>query len=150
MKQFVVPQFIDVESKIIGPISVRQFIILLAAGGLLFLWYTIFSFWFFAILGSLTMGIAVIIAFVKINGQNFHIFILLMIQTMTRPKLKVWNRQDYIKIKTKEKKEKKEERVAHKDVSQSRLTELSLMVDTEGAYQAPKNKKNTDNNIKNK
>ncbi|MFH1536997.1 MAG: PrgI family protein, partial [Patescibacteria group bacterium] len=148
--QFVVPQFIDVESKIIGPISVRQFIILLVAGGFLFLWYSIFSFWFFAILGSLTMGIAVVIAFVKVNGQTFHIFALLMVQTRIRPKLKVWNRQDYIKIKTKEKKEKKEEHVTPKEVTQSRLTELSLMVDTEGAYQAPKNKKNTDNNIKNK
>ena len=142
MKQFVVPQFIDVESKIIGPISVRQFIILLAAGGLLFLWYTIFSFWFFAILGSLTMGIAVVIAFVKINGQTFHIFALLMIQTMVRPKLKTWNRKEYAKAKAKKKKEKPEEHVTPKQVSQSELTELSLMVDTEGAYQAKKEKNN--------
>jgi hypothetical protein len=29
MQQFVVPQFIDVEDKIIGPISVRQFLTLM-------------------------------------------------------------------------------------------------------------------------
>ena len=32
MQQFTVPQFIDVEPKIIGPITTRQFLIFLAAG----------------------------------------------------------------------------------------------------------------------
>ncbi|KKS92044.1 MAG: hypothetical protein UV69_C0039G0006, partial [Parcubacteria group bacterium GW2011_GWE2_43_12] len=32
MQQFVVPQFIDVEDKIIGPITVRQFIIIMVGG----------------------------------------------------------------------------------------------------------------------
>ena len=30
MQKFIVPQFIDVESKIIGPITTRQFLIMLA------------------------------------------------------------------------------------------------------------------------
>ena len=36
MDQFVVPQFIDVEDKIFGPVTTRQFVILLVAGLVLF------------------------------------------------------------------------------------------------------------------
>lgn len=37
MQQFLVPQFIDVENKIIGPLTVRQFVIFLIAAGFIFL-----------------------------------------------------------------------------------------------------------------
>ncbi len=37
MQQFVVPQFIEVEDKIFGPITIRQFLILLGAFVLIFL-----------------------------------------------------------------------------------------------------------------
>ena len=39
MQQFVVPQFIEVEDKILGPITVRQFLIMLIAGILIFIVY---------------------------------------------------------------------------------------------------------------
>ena len=39
MDRYNVPQFIDVEAKIIGPITARQFIIMLVACGLTFIWY---------------------------------------------------------------------------------------------------------------
>ena len=47
MQQFVIPQFIDVEDKIIGPITVRQFIIMLAGGGLVFISYKLSDFTLF-------------------------------------------------------------------------------------------------------
>jgi len=37
MDQFVVPQFIDVEDKIFGPVTTRQFVILLIAGLIIFI-----------------------------------------------------------------------------------------------------------------
>ena len=40
MEQFVVPQFIDVEDKIIGPFTIRQFVYLAGGGGLSFIIYT--------------------------------------------------------------------------------------------------------------
>ena len=136
MDQFVVPQFIDVENKIIGPISVRQFLILLGTGLAIFLCYELFSFWLFAISGVFLIAIGGTFAFVKINGQMFHIFVLLLIQTLRRPNLKVWQHQEYEKPRALKKKKAKEEVTAPKEeVGSSRLTELSLMVDTGGAYQ---------------
>lgn len=144
MKQFIVPQFIDVENKILGPLSVRQFLILLVSAGLIYVWYELFSFFLFAIAGVLTFAIGGTFAFVKINSQMFHIFILVMIQTLRRPSLKVWKRGAYKKPSVpKEKKKKDDETIIRpkEEVTSSRLSELSLMVDTGGAFEAEKKEK---------
>ena len=46
MQQFTVPQFIDVEDKIIGPITTRQFVIMLAGFTLIGISYKLFDFSF--------------------------------------------------------------------------------------------------------
>ena len=139
MKQFIVPQFIDVENKILGPLSVRQFLEILATGGVIFIAYELFSFWIFAIVSVFAIAIGGTFAFVKINSQPFHLFAIVIVQTLRRPNLKVWQPGQYEKpVKIKEKK-KAEVMVAPKEeVAPSRLTELSLMVDTGGIYEAEK------------
>ena len=42
--QFQVPQFIEIEDKIFGPLTFKQFIYLAGGGGLCFLLYTILPF----------------------------------------------------------------------------------------------------------
>jgi len=134
--QFVVPQFIEVESKVIGPISVRQFIILMITAGFIYVFWEMFTFWLAAILGVFSLAVGGTFAFVKINGQSFHIFALSFIQTFKNPKLKMWNRElaEAKKIKIKEPKVKVAPIIPKKEISPSRLSELSLMVDTGGIY----------------
>ena len=72
MEQFTVPQFIDEEDKILGPITTRQFIILLVTAGIIFVEYKIFDFSLFVVSGLITAGVAVALAFGKINGRPFH------------------------------------------------------------------------------
>ncbi len=140
--QFVVPQFIDVEDKIFGPISVRQFLTLLICGALIFinyqLVYKIFfpSFWFFALSSIGVFALSGTFAFLKINGRPFHYFLLNLFVTMQKPRLRVWNkrltRQDVVV--------KEEEVVLPAPIpvkgplTARKLTELSLIVDTGGAY----------------
>lgn len=90
--QFVVPQFIDAEDKILGPITVRQFVILLAAGLFATLFYRFFDFTLFLLSGVPLMIMAGILAFLKINGVSVHFFILNLIQTFRRPQLRVWDK----------------------------------------------------------
>jgi hypothetical protein len=139
--QYVVPQFIENESKVIGPISVRQFIILLVAAGLTFLWYQFFSFWIFAVLGVATLTLAGVFAFVKINSQSFHTFALSAIQTAKRPALSVWHHdiehiRTVTKVSRKDRKDKVKQTkfVPKPEVSESHLAELSLIMDTGGKY----------------
>lgn len=141
MQQFVVPQFIEVESKVIGPISVRQFIILLVTAGLIYVLFEIFSFVIFIILAVITLATGGTFAFAKVNSQPFHTFILGVIQTAKRPRLALWNREGPMKVVEKagrkdknEKNKGKKEFIPKPDVSQSHLAELALIVDTEGKY----------------
>ena len=94
MQQFTVPQFIDVEDKIIGPITTRQFLIILTAFVISAVSYKIFDFSLFLVITIFVMSTAGIFAFLKINSMPFHYFILNFIQTLKKPKLRVWNNKD--------------------------------------------------------
>lgn len=135
MQQFVVPQFIDVESKIIGPITVRQFITFLFTGFIIFVEFRLFQFWIAAVLGVLTFGIGGMFAFAKINGRAFHFFLLSLLQTFQRPRLQVWDKTTVFERTKKEKQVKREILPSKRPLTASRLAEISLIVDTGGAYQ---------------
>ncbi len=141
--QFVVPQFIDVEDKIIGPISTRQFIIMLVGGLLSFIEYKLTDFSLFLIECLITIGLTLVLAFIKINGQPFHYFLLNLIQTLKRPKLKVWNKNlsdkelkflYKLELESVEKTKYKVLEPTKRPVSRSHLSELSLIIDTGGVY----------------
>ena len=82
MQQFVVPQFIDVEDKVIGPITVRQFIILLAGGGLIVIAYKLSDFALFLLQFVIFSFLTVAVAFIKINGRPIHYFLLNVISSI--------------------------------------------------------------------
>lgn len=137
MQQFVVPQFIDVEDKIIGPITVRQFIILLSGFLLIGLEYKLFDFSLFIVSALFVFALTGIIAFLKINGRPFHYFILNLFQTLKRPKLRIWHfvTNDFAYEVEKKSFVTTAKTAPDKHYSASRLAELSLIVDTKGAYQ---------------
>lgn len=136
MQQFTVPQFIDVENKIIGPITVRQFIIFLAAAIIIGGSYRLFDFSLFSTIAIGVLVLAALFAFVKINGQPFHLFVLSAVQTLRRPRIRIWNNRlmasglsdDVVAPKP------QQTVAAPKAYKSSRLAELSLIVDTKGRY----------------
>ena len=140
MKQFVVPQFIDIENKIFGPITIRQFILLMVALLISIVFYKFVDFTLFAVLFAMNFGIAGIFAFAKVNGRPIHYFLLNFIQTSVRPKRRVWCK-DFgiaeIKNRIDDKKDKEKEVVLPrpKILEKSKLATLSLVVDTGGRYQ---------------
>ena len=91
-EKFVVPQFIDNEDKILGPITVRQFLICLGATLLIFIAYKVLTFIPFIFATVLIGGLAGVFGFLKINGQPFHLFFVNVLQTVTRPAKRVWNK----------------------------------------------------------
>ncbi|MBU0613909.1 PrgI family protein [Patescibacteria group bacterium] len=139
-QQFVVPQFLDVESKIIGPITGRQFIILLAVLLLDFVFYRVFLNIFAVILIDVPItAIGVVFAFARVNGQPFHFIALNILQTFRKPRLRVWDKSfsDQM-LKEQMKKDELQPVVENmpskKPIDSSRLTELSLIVNTGGVY----------------
>ena len=138
MDQFVVPQFIDVEDKIFGPITTRQFVILLSAGLVLFVAFKLADITLFIFLAALIGGSALVLAFVKINGQPFHYFLLNIVQTVRRPSRRIWYKSFSNAELTELIKSGKVEMVeAVKEVprmSYNRIRDLSLIVNTGGYY----------------
>jgi len=138
MQQFTVPQFIDVEDKIIGPITVRQFIILIVAGLILFLEYKLSDITFFIFLAIPTGIVFGTIAFARVNGMPFHYFVIHIIETLKKPALRTWQRERALKeaVKTKagEAKVAATPAPTKAPVTRSRLSDISLLIDTGGVY----------------
>jgi len=137
MQQFVVPQFIDVEDKIFGPITTRQFLILLAAGLLVFVAYKLADFALFVTIFVVLGALALIFAFVKINGQTFHYFLLNLLQTLCKPSLRVWQKKlsdDELNFLRKLNTKAPVEKVARKEIKSEHIRDLALLVNTGGFY----------------
>lgn len=137
MQQFMVPQFIDVEDKIIGPITTRQFVLIMVAMLTTFLLYKLLSFIYFAFAGVLNLGIFAVFAFARVNSRPIHFFILNFVQTIKRPMARIWNREAYIRsvqVVRAEPFVAKEAKTIKGPVSGSRLRDLTLVVNTGGIY----------------
>lgn len=145
MDQITVPQFIENEDRILGPITVRQFVIILVACAILFVAYKTTDLTAFIFVAILVAGCAGVLGFVRINGQPFHFFLLNISRTASRPTLRVW-RKDVRRIirSAKETKEEKALKVSAQPevprVTGHRLAEIALIVDTGGAYMGEKEK----------
>lgn len=150
MESFTVPQFLEVEDKIIGPITTRQFIILVAGGALIFIVYKLSDFTLFIFLTIVIAVLVLVIGFLKINGQYFHYFLINVIETLRRPSLRVWRKKysvgelkAYLKAPLAPLIPRRP--TFKRAVGVSRLSELALIVDTGGFYageeKADKNKR---------
>lgn len=137
-EKFVVPQFIDKEDKILGPITVRQFLICLGATFVAFLEYRILTLPYFIAMFVPTAGLAGVFAFLKVNGQPFHIFFINFLQTTVRPKLRVWHKEltdsELKAILAKPAEVPKPAPRAKSRPESSRLRDLALTVNTGGVF----------------
>ncbi|MBI4122425.1 MAG: PrgI family protein [Parcubacteria group bacterium] len=139
MPQFVVPQFIDVEDKIIGPITTRQFIMGVVVLLFLFLAYRLADITLFILEAVLLMGLYVLVAFVKVNGRPSYYFLLSMLRSIKRPQLRVWDKGAVPVTPTAPRVEKAADEstepvVPKKKLAEGRLSSLALLVDTGGKY----------------
>jgi hypothetical protein len=137
-QQFVVPQFIDVEDKIIGPITTRQFLIIMGTTLILFVLYKVLRFVYFAATGLPIAGIAATFAFARVNGAPFHLFFLNILQTSKRPKTRVWykdtNDAELRALMSAAPAAPAKSEPVKEAVSTSRLQELTLVANTGGVY----------------
>ena len=92
MQQFQVPQFIDVEDKIIGPLTLKQFIFLVVGGVLAYFIKRVFPdiiFWAVVI----PMGGAVAaLAFLKVNGRPLSHTVISAFKFYAPSRLYLWRK----------------------------------------------------------
>ncbi|MCK5416187.1 PrgI family protein [Candidatus Parcubacteria bacterium] len=141
MQQFTVPQFIDVEDKILGPITTRQFLIMIGAVLFAAAVYKLTYFSTFLAIVIPELIISAIFAFYKVDEMPFHYFVLNFIQTNKSPKTRVWNNsfgKDNVENSDAIENVKVEVINDDRTRTSSRLNELALMVDTQGVYKGEK------------
>ncbi|HSX41784.1 MAG TPA: PrgI family protein [Candidatus Saccharimonadales bacterium] len=93
--QFKVPQNIDMEDKIIGPLTLTQFFYLLFGGLIIYILFndlaplSSFLFWILALpIGLFSFAMA----FVKVQDRPFPSFMMAGIKFLTQPRARVWQR----------------------------------------------------------
>lgn len=135
MQQFVVPQFIDAEDKILGPITIRQFILIVVGGIIEIVTLRFGDVALFVLVTIIVAPIVLLFGFVKVYGYPFHSFLINVATSLKKPQLRVWNKNMVVEVIKEQEEKKKEEKIPVKNpLINSRLAELSLMVDTHGKY----------------
>ncbi len=74
--RFQVPQFIETESKVVGPFTLKQFLFLAAGAALIFLFRYIFGTFIYWVIVSIPIAVlAGGLAFYKIDGVSLPIYL---------------------------------------------------------------------------
>lgn len=89
--QFQVPQFIEVEDKIFGPLTFRQFIYVAGGAGASYLLWRTLPIFVAGPLITLIGGFAGALAFMQFNGRPFIIGLENAVYYFMRSKLYLWN-----------------------------------------------------------
>ncbi len=97
--KFEVPQFIEVEDKIVGPLTWRQFVYLAGGGGVLIICYVALPFILFAIIGLPIGALAGFLAFHRINNRPFSVFLESAVNYFRKSKLYLWRKEQEQTIK---------------------------------------------------
>lgn len=77
--KFQVPQFLETETKIIGPLTLKQFLFVAGGVSVTALAYILLSGIFFAIVALLALSFFGALAFLKIDGQPFLNYLAYML-----------------------------------------------------------------------
>jgi len=137
MNQFVVPQFIDTEAKIFGPVTVRQFVFVFLGVFLVAIARKAFGNIGFAIVFLIVAIVVFLFGFFKVNGRSFHLFFISVLETIRRPSVRVWrsspNKEIIIESGV-SKLASREDGARKPRMDKSRLKELTLIVDTGGLF----------------
>lgn len=98
--RFEVPQFIDVEDKIFGPFTWRQFLYLGGGVGMAVVLFFTTNIFVFVLIGLPLGLIAGALAFYPVNNRPFSFFLESIFNYITKQKLYLWRQQSDIVYKS--------------------------------------------------
>lgn len=90
--RFQVPQFIGVEDKIFGPLTIKQFIYLAGGAGMIFVIARIFPAFIALILGAVVGMFALALTFYSVNDRPFIIVLESAVRYWFGKKLYLWKK----------------------------------------------------------
>ena|SRR3989344_4980039 len=94
MPQYQVPQFIDVEDKVFGPLTIKQFLYLAAGAVVNVVIYNFFKGWVLFVLGVPVAIFVLALAFYKPSGVSFPRVVRSFFSYAFSKKLYLWKKRE--------------------------------------------------------
>ena len=137
--RFQVPQFIEVEDKIFGPLTLKQFIYIAGAGGATVLLWTILPRFMAILIAGPIVVLALALAFYKINNRPFINVVQSAFSYFMSNRLYVWKQREK-KRKTPVKEEVGKQNLLNvPNLSASKLKDLSWSLDIKESIYSEEN-----------
>jgi len=92
--RYETPQFIEVEAKIVGFLTLKQFGWIAGAFAINLILFLLFKPFVVIILGIPITALAATLGFVKINGMSFGQYILKALSFAFKPKTYIWRKRN--------------------------------------------------------
>src|SRR3990167_4514585 len=123
---FSVPQFINVEDKVAGPLTWRQLLWMIGMGAALLVFFSIFDKALFFIAAIPTVLLFIAFAFYRPNGFPLTTFVFYTVLFFFRPKIAIWERPTNSRPVAKAPDKPREPvNMSAKHIDQDKLTELA-------------------------
>lgn len=100
--KFQVPQFIEIEDKIFGPLTIKQFIYLAGGAGLSFILFRYLPLIIALLLIVIVLGFSLTMAFYKVNSKPLIYILQSAFGYYFSSKLYLWKKKDKVPEKMKE------------------------------------------------
>ena len=126
--RFQVPQFIDVEDKVVGPLTIKQFVYLAGGAGMCFVAWRFLPLLIAVVVIAAVGALAGALAFYKYNNKPFVDLLESGFSYYTGSKLYLWKKKDK-EIVHKEKAEAGPAQVYVPRLSDSKLKDLAWSLD---------------------
>ncbi len=144
--RFQVPQFIEVEDKIFGPLTLKQFIYLAGGAGLSFVVYRVLGSIILSFLPiTFIMAFSAALAFYKINNKPFIFVVEAAFKYFFSSKLYIWKKNENEKVQgkvaTSDEDVKKYASIMVPKISDSKLKDLTLSLDIKESMYRNKNQR---------
>ena len=138
--QYQVPQFIEVEDKIFGQLTLKQFIYLAGGAGLSFLVYQFLPSLIFSIIPIMAiMAFSASLAFYKVNNKQFINVVEAAFKYYTSTKLFIWKKVPNQKADNAVQEAKEYAGIMVPKISDSKLKDLTWSLDIKESMYSNKN-----------
>ncbi len=128
-QNFTVPQFIDIEDKLVGPLSFRQFVYILGgAGGAFLLWRLLPGFIAIPLMLPI-IALAVSLAFVKIHSRPFIIIFISAVKYYISGKIYLWKKGKNAPQASTQARPENQTMIMPKSVSGKKLSDIAWSLD---------------------
>ena len=90
---FQIPQFIETEDKIVGPLTLKQFIYFAVAGGFVFMLFFFLNVGIWLVFAFFIITAAASFAFIKVNGRPLSVAAISALNFYWQPRFYLWQRE---------------------------------------------------------